>query len=122
MKSLSQKQSIIKSDLPMEDFKSIPHFSNCDIAMRVSGKSMAPKYNNGDIIFCKRISTHDYVPYGEAHLLVLSDSTILKFIHPHSTDKSLFVLKSENDNFEPMEIKRSDVLEIYFVRGKMELT
>jgi hypothetical protein len=90
--------------------------------MRMSGKSMVPKYNNGDIIFCKRLSVHDYVPYGEAHLLVLSDSNILKFIHPHPTNKDLLILKSEDESFEPIEIKRSDILEIYFVRGKMELT
>lgn len=107
---------------PIANFKSIPHFSDCHVAVRVSGHSMYPKYCNGDIVVCKRISNHNYIPYGEPHLVVLSDCYLLKFIHPHPTDKSLYLLKSVNEKFEPMEIKRSDLLEVYMVRGKFELT
>jgi len=103
-------------------FKSIPHFADCHLAMRVSGHSMYPKYCNGDIVVCKRIFNHDYIPYGEPHLIVLADCHLLKFIHPHSTDKTMYLLKSANEKFEPMEVKRSDVLEVYMVRGKFELT
>lgn len=107
---------------PIANFKSIPHFSDCHLAIRVSGHSMYPKYCNGDVVVCKRIFNHNYIPYGEPHLVVLSDCYLLKFIHPHPTDKTMFLLKSVNEKFEPMEIKRSDALEIYMVRGKFELT
>jgi repressor LexA len=103
-------------------FKSIPHFADCHLAMRVSGHSMYPKYCNGDIVVCKRIFNHNYLPYGEPHLIVMSDCSLLKFVHPHPTDKSMYLLRSANEKFEPMEIKRSDVLEVYLVRGKFELT
>jgi repressor LexA len=116
------KTLLANSYEPIANFKSIPHFSDCHVAVRVSGHSMYPKYCNGDIIVCKRIFNHNYIPYGEPHLVVLSDCYVLKFIHPHPADKTMFVLKSVNEKFEPMEIKRSDVLEVYMVRGKFELT
>jgi repressor LexA len=103
-------------------FKSIPHFSDCHIAVRMSGHSMYPKYGNGDIVVCKRIFNHNYVPFGEPHLVVMEDCYLIKFIHPHPTDKSMYKLSSANEKFEPMEVKRADIKEIYLVRGKFELT
>jgi repressor LexA len=103
-------------------FTSIPHFADCQVAIRVSGHSMYPRYGNGDIVVCKRIFNQDYVPYGEPLLVVMSDCCLLKFIHPHPTDKTMYVLRSANEKFEPMEVKRSDILEVYLVRGKFELT
>lgn len=121
--AMSEPKTLLANSYePIANFKSIPHFSDCHVAVRVSGHSMYPKYCNGDIVVCKRISNHNYIPYGEPHLVVLSDCYVLKFIHPHPTDKTMFLLKSVNEKFEPMEIKRSDVLEVYMVRGKFELT
>ena len=106
----------------MSYFKSIPHFSDCELAIRVSGHSMYPRYCNGDVVVCKRINNHNYIPYGEPHLVIMNDCYLLKFVHPHPTDKTMFLLKSANPRFEAMEIKRSDLLEVYLVRGKFELT
>ncbi len=103
-------------------FLTIPHFKDCTIAVRVNGHSMYPKYCNGDIVVCKKINDHAHIPYGEPHIVVMADYSVLKYIHPHHTDKTLFVLKSANEKFEPMEIKRGDVLGVYLVRGKLELT
>ena len=83
---------------------------------------MYPKYCNGDIIVCKRIFNHNYLPFGEPHLVVMADCYLLKFVHPHPADKSMYLLKSANEKFEPMEVKRVDILEVYLVRGKFELT
>ena len=102
-------------------FLSIPHFRDCNIAVRVNGHSLYPKYCNGDIVVCKKINDHAHIPYGEPHIVVLADYSVLKYVHPHPTDKKLFVLKSANEKFEPMEVKRQDVLGVYIVRGKLEL-
>jgi phage repressor protein C with HTH and peptisase S24 domain len=103
-------------------FLTIPHFKDCSIAVRVNGHSMYPKYCNGDIVVCKKINDHSHIPYGEPHIVVMADYSVLKYVHPHGTDKTLFILKSANEKFEPMEIKREDVLGVYLVRGKLELT
>jgi phage repressor protein C with HTH and peptisase S24 domain len=103
-------------------FLTIPHFKDCHIAVRVNGHSMYPKYCNGDIVVCRKINDHTHIPYGEPHIIIMADHSVLKYIHPHQTDKTLFVLKSANEKFEPMEIKRQDVLGVYLVRGKLELT
>jgi SOS-response transcriptional repressor LexA len=103
-------------------FLSIPHFKDCDIAVRVNGHSMYPKYCNGDIVVCKKIDDRSHIPYGEPCIVILADHSVLKYIHPHPTDKTMYTLKSANEKFEPMEIKRDDVLGVYLVRGKLELT
>ncbi len=102
-------------------FLTIPHFKDCHIAVRVNGHSMYPKYCNGDIVVCKKINDHSQVPYGEPYIVVLADYSVLKYVHPHPTNKSLFILKSANEAYEPMEVKRRDVLGIYIVKGKLEL-
>lgn len=103
-------------------FLTIPHFKDCHIAVRVNGHSMYPKYCNGDIVVCKKINDQSHIPYGEPHIVVLADYSVLKYIHPHPTDKTMYILKSANEKFEAMEIKRDDVLGVYLVRGKLELT
>jgi len=102
-------------------FLTIPHFRDCHIAVRVNGHSMYPKYCNGDIVVCKKISDHAHIPYGEPHIVVLADYSVLKYVHPHVENKKMFVLKSANEQYEPMEVKRQDVLGIYLVKGKLEL-
>lgn len=102
-------------------FLTIPHFKDCHIAVRVNGHSMYPKYCNGDIVVCKKINDHSQVPYGEPYIVVMADYSVLKYVHPHPTNKALFVLKSANEAYEPMEVKRRDVLGIYIVKGKLEL-
>jgi hypothetical protein len=103
-------------------FLTIPHFKDCHIAVRVNGHSMYPKYCNGDIVVCKKINDHAHVPYGEPHIVVLADCSVLKYVHPHPKNKLMYELKSANEKYESMEIKRHDVLGIYLVRGKLELT
>jgi SOS-response transcriptional repressor LexA len=103
-------------------FLTIPHFKDCTIAVRVNGHSMYPKYCNGDIVVCKKINDQAHISYGEPHIVVLADYSVLKYIHPHSNNKTMYLLKSANEKFEPMEIKRHDVLAVYLVRGKLELT
>ncbi len=103
-------------------FLTIPHFKDCHIAVRVNGHSMYPKYCNGDIVVCKKINDQSHISYGEPHIVLLADYSVLKYIHPHTSNKTLFILKSANEKFEPMEIKRKDVLGVYLVRGKLELT
>lgn len=107
--------------LEISYFKSIPHFSDCDLAIRVSGDSMSPKHCAGDIVICKKIINHNYLAYGEIHLIVFADTYLLKYLHPHPTDKTLVLLKNTNEKFETMEVKRADLLEAYLVRGKMEV-
>jgi phage repressor protein C with HTH and peptisase S24 domain len=102
-------------------FLTIPHFRDCQIAVRVNGHSMYPKYCNGDIVVCKKINDHTHIPYGEPHIVVLADYSMLKYVHPHATNKAIFVLKSANEAYEPMEVKREDVLGVYIVKGKLEL-
>lgn len=103
-------------------FLTIPHFRDCNIAVRVNGHSMYPKYCNGDIVVCKKINDLSHISYGEPYIVVLADYSVLKYVHPHHSDRTLFVLKSANEKFEAMEIKRDDVLGVYLVRGKLELT
>lgn len=102
-------------------FLTIPHFKDCNIAVRVNGHSMYPKYCNGDIVVCKKINDHSHIPYGEPYIVALADYSVLKYVHPHPTDKDLLVLKSANEQYEPFEVKRRDVLGIYIVKGKLEL-
>jgi|GEM_PF-5073849 len=42
-------------DIPKEDYYHITEFNDADFLIRIKGDSMAPKYNGGIIVACKRI-------------------------------------------------------------------
>jgi SOS-response transcriptional repressor LexA len=107
-------------------FITIPHFKDCDIAVKVSGDSMYSKYRKGDIVVCKRIFNKDLIMFGEVFLVVTKDSDYktIKYIEPCDGDEEHLLLKSENKEgrYKPVKIRKNDIIELYLVRGKVELT
>ena len=98
---------------------SIPAFSDCDFAVNVAGHSMYPKFNNGDIIICKKINNLNIIPFGETFLVVTNEQRLVKYIKPGKSDEYIS-LESENEKFDPFEILKSDIIQLYLIKGKIE--
>ena len=97
----------------------IPNFNDCDFAINVSGHSMYPKINNGDIIMCKRLNDMEVVPLGEIYLIITDEQRLIKYIRKGETADH-YLLVSENPKFDPFEIHRGKIRQLYLVKGRLE--
>lgn len=102
-------------------FITIPNFVECSLALRVSGDSMYPKYRSGDIVVCKNIQDKKTILHGEPYVVITSEYCAVKYLDPHEKDQSKVVLRSENPKFKPTEVSKRDILQLYLVRGKIEI-
>lgn len=97
----------------------IPNFNDCDFAINVSGHSMYPKINNGDIILCKRLHDLEVVPLGEIYLIITDEQRLIKYIRKADRQEH-FLLVSENPKFDPFELHRGKIRQLYLVKGRIE--
>ena len=81
----------------------LPNMSpNCRI-VRVSGDSMAPVINDGDF-----------------YVVQLDDFRLVKYVRRH-TDPNMVVLRSENPNYDDMDVRRSDIHEMLLVQHVLHI-
>jgi len=102
-------------------FITIPYFVECSLALRVSGDSMYPKYRSGDIVVCKLVQDKTMILHGEPYVVITPDYCVVKYLDPHDSDKSKLVLRSENPKFKPSDIPKKDILQMYLIKGKIEI-
>jgi len=102
-------------------FINIPYFIECSLALRVSGDSMYPKYRSGDIVICKHVQDRNLIMHGEPYVVITPDYCMVKFVDPHKSDKNKLVMRSENPKYKPTEIHKKEILQLYLVKGKIEI-
>lgn len=75
---------------------------DCDAAITVRGDSMAPTYQDGDLVFIK---CRPDVPEGAVAVVFLDDEAVLKHVYKRPTGLTLW---SDNPEYQPMWIEFSD--------------
>ncbi len=89
--------------------------SNCRI-VKVSGDSMSPVIRNGDYIAVRELSNTRQIYWGQIYVVLLDDYRMVKYIRRH-TDPQLVILRSENPNYDDIEVPRADIRELMFVQN-----
>ena len=98
----------------------LPNMSpNCRI-VRVSGDSMAPVINDGDFIAVREVSNMSQIYWGQIYLVQLDDFRVVKYVRRHS-DPNLVVLRSENPNYDDMDVRLADIHEMLLVQHILHL-
>jgi len=103
-------------------FTAIPHFADCTFALRVSGESMSPRYRSGDIVVCKQLKDRNLILHGEPYVVLTSELCTLKYLDPHPTDPHKFILRSENPKFSSSPINKKNILLLFVIKGKVEVS
>jgi len=98
---------------------SVPRFADCTDAVNIYGDSMYPVYKSGEIILIKPWK-ESFIDYGCCYLIVTKNGNrMVKYLRrSEHSDKVLCV--SENKQFDPFEIDRSDILRLFLVRGSIK--
>ena len=95
----------------------LPSFSHCDFLVTVSGDSMTPRYNGGDIVACKKLSLQDiFFQWGRVYVVNTSQGALIKKVERGSSDETI-TLVSENEAYGPFEIRREMIYDIALVCG-----
>jgi len=98
----------------------LPNMSpNCRI-VRVSGDSMAPVIMDGDFVAVREVSNLSQIYWGQIYVVQLDDFRLVKYLRRHS-DPNMVVLRSENPNYDDMDVRRSDIHEMLLVQHVLHI-
>ena len=81
----------------------------------VSGDSMHPVIRSGDFIAVRELSNLQQIFWGQIYVVVLDDYCMVKYVRRHD-DPEMVILRSENRNYDDMEVRRTDIRDMMFVQ------
>lgn len=98
----------------------LPNVSpNCRI-VRVSGDSMSPVIMDGDFVAVREVSNPNQIYWGQIYVIQLDDFRLVKYLRRH-TDPNMVVLRSENPNYDDMDVRRTDIHSLLLVQHVLHL-
>jgi repressor LexA len=116
--SSGDDKAILHSDV---DFYSVPEFNKkADYLIRVSGSSMYPKYNSGDIVACKKLPLDTFFQWNKVYILDTIQGPLMKRVK-RAQDKDFITLVSDNEKYDPFDILRTEIHSLALVIGVIRL-
>lgn len=97
---------------------SIPEFRDCTDAVNLYGDSMLPLYKSGQIIILKEWK-ESFIDFGNVYLIITKEGNrMVKYLRK-GADNDHWLCTSENEDFDPFEIEKSDILKLFLVKGSI---
>ena len=91
-------------------------YSNATLWCNITGRSMEPKINNGDIIALKECTLDD-VQYGEIYAVVMDTIRTVKILRKSTDPNKLRFVPVNIDSFDEQEFDKSRIIKVYEVLG-----
>lgn len=98
----------------------IPGFKGAEFLIRISGDSMTPKYESGDIVACQRLENDTFLQWNKVYVVDSEQGVLVKRIKPGRADDTL-TLVSDNAEYAPFEIERRQVYGLGRVVGLIRI-
>lgn len=101
----------------------VPKFQDkkIDFMIEVTGSSMYPKYNSGDVVACRIIRESQFIQWNKVHVVATREQGILvKRLKP-SQKKGCILAVSDNKNYDPFEIPLAEIDGLALVVGVIRL-
>lgn len=102
----------------------IPEFAKqgAEFLIRVSGSSMYPKYSNGDILACKKITEILFIQWGKVYVIDSSQGSLVKRLFEDKDNQDNLLCVSDNkENYPPFSIPKKDIRSLSLVVGVIRL-
>lgn len=100
-------------------YMDVPEFAGCT-AFRIYNDSMENLIKSGSIVFGTKVNNwRDHLEYGQIYGIVCHDNRrFIKYIKKwNENPKEYFYLVSENDFYDPWEISKSAIKNIWLIHG-----
>ena len=107
----------------VKEYYIVPKFKyhQVDFMIEISGSSMYPKYNSGDVVACTILHDGSFIQWNKCHIVATREQGILcKRLMPGSTDDRLKMV-SDNENYPPFEVPKDEITGIALVVGVIRL-
>ena len=102
--------------------KVISPVKGAELAITVSGDSMAPEFPNGCQVLIKRINEDAFIEWGKVYVLDTCNGTVIKEIHKGQNNEEIECFSINPDpKFQPFSVKRADIYGMYKVIMCMSL-
>ncbi len=88
------------------------------VAVRVEGTSMEPTLRPGDVLLCTPIGREGYAD-NRVYVVVTAEGALVKRVLDRSRSEGVLLLKSDNREFAPVQLRPSEVLGAYSVRRRI---
>ena len=101
----------------------IPKFKDrkIDFMIEVSGSSMYPKYNSGDVVACTILRESQFIQWNKVHIIGTEEQGILIKRIKKGPDENHLLLISDNKDYDPFVISLSEITGIALVVGVIRL-
>lgn len=87
-----------------------------DLAIQVSGDSMAPEYPNGSHVYVKRINERAFIEWGKVYVLDTCNGSVIKILVPSDREGYVRCLSINTDpKYAPFEVSLEDIRGVYRV-------
>ena len=96
----------------------VPGFEKASLWCDVTGHSMEPKINHGDIIALRECSVND-IQYGEIYAVVLDTIRTIKILRRGSAPDKLLYVPINKPDYEDQEFPLSRIIRIFEVLGSI---
>ena len=96
----------------------VPGFDKATVWCNVTGHSMEPKINHGDIIALRECTVQD-IQYGEIYAVVLDTIRTIKVLRRGSTPEVLRYVPINKTDFDDQEFPTSRILKVFEVLGSI---
>ena len=96
----------------------VPGFEKATAWCNVTGHSMEPRINHGDIIALRKISIGD-IQYGEIYAVVLDSIRTIKMLRRGSTPDVLRYVPVNKADFDDQEFPLSRIISVFEVLGSI---
>ena len=99
----------------------IPMFKDADYLIMVKGDYMYPRYSSGDVVACKKLPLSDlFFQWNKPYVIDTDQGGLIKKVCK-STKKNCIKLVSENPEYEPFDLHKSQIYAIALVIGTVRL-
>lgn len=86
-----------------------------ELAVRVSGDSMYPRFPNGSMVFIRKHDPNIFIEWGSYYVVNTTNGTIIKRIT--DGDDNTITCSSVNPNFKDFKVARSEIRAMYKILG-----
>ena len=94
----------------------VPKFERADFLITVSGDSMFPKFQSGDIVACRRVPLGSFFQWHRVYVIDSEQGVLIKRVERGSGEDSV-TLVSDNREYPPIELKREEIYSLALVVG-----
>lgn len=110
-------------DRDVKDYYVIPKFKDrkIDFMIEVSGSSMYPKYNSGDVVACRVIKERNFIQWNKVHVVATKEQGILIKRLKKSLMDDCMLAVSDNKDYDPFDLPMKEISGLALVVGVVRL-